>query len=144
MSFAMTRAERETFLAGTHVAVLGLADPSRGPLVVPVWYDYVPGDAVRIVTGGASRKVALLRQSGRASLCVQDETPPYRYVTVEGPVEISRPDFERDVRQVAIRYLGGQMGEAYLRATAVEHEGAVLVTLRPERWSSIDYRKWSL
>jgi PPOX class probable F420-dependent enzyme len=144
MSLAMTRAERETFLAGTHIAVLGLAQPGRAPLVVPVWYDYVPGDAVRIVTGGASRKIGFLRQSGRASLCVQDETPPYRYVTVEGPVEIGPPDFERDVRRVAIRYLGEQAGEAYLRATAVEHEGAVLVTLRPERWLSVDYRKWSI
>ncbi len=142
MSLAMTRTEREAFLAETHVGVLSVADTSRAPLAVPVWYGYEPGGEVRIVTGGASRKVDLLRRAGRASLCVQTETPPYIYITVEGPIAIGRPDDERDVRRVALRYLGEQMGELYLRATEVQHETAVLVTIRPERWLSADFRKW--
>jgi len=44
MSFAMNAAEREQFLAGVHVGVLGVAaGEERGPLTVPVWYDYQPG-----------------------------------------------------------------------------------------------------
>lgn len=144
MSLAMTRAEREAFLAGTHVGIFSIAQPGRGPLAIPVWYDYEPGGDVRIVTGGASRKVPLIRAAGRASVCVQDEAPPYRYVTVEGPVTLGRPDFERDVREVALRYLGAQMGETYLQATAVEHESALLVRLRPEHWLSADFRKWGV
>ncbi len=144
MPFAMTRAEREAFLAETHVGVLSVAEPGRAPFAVPVWYGYEPGGEIRIVTGGASRKVPLLRQAGRASLCVQDETPPYRYVTVEGPVAIGPPDHQRDVRDIALRYLGDQVGEQYLRATAVEHETALLVTLRPEHWLTVDFRKWSM
>jgi PPOX class probable F420-dependent enzyme len=144
MSLAMTRAEREAFLAGTHVGILTVSEPRRGPLAVPVWYRYEPGGDVRITTGPASRKVPLLRQAGRASLCVQDEQAPYRYLTVEGPVAFGSPDQERDVRQVALRYLGEQMGETYLRATAEENERAILVTLRPERWLSADFRKWGL
>ncbi len=143
MSLAMTRAEREAFLAETHVAILTVERPDGAPLAVPVWYDYEPGGEIRIVTGGASRKVALLRRAGRATLCVQVEAAPYRYVTVEGPVAIGRPDQERDVRQVAIRYLGAQMGEVYLRATAAENAAAVLLTLRPVRWWSADFQKWS-
>ena len=142
MSLAMSKADREAFLADTHVGILSVAEPGRGPLAIPVWYEYRPGGEVRIVTGGASRKVPLLRQAGRASLCVQLETPPYRYVTVEGPITIGRPDLERDVRQVALRYLGKQMGESYLQATVVEHETAVLLSLRPERWMSADFAKW--
>src|SRR5437867_4272645 len=144
MSLAMTRAEREAFLAGTHVGVLTIAEPRRGPLAIPVWYGYEPGGEVRIVTGAGSRKIPLLRQSGRASLCVQQETPPYQYVTVEGPIAIGRPDFEPDVHQIALRYLGEQMGEVYLRATTAEHETALLVTLRPEHWLSADFRKWGI
>jgi nitroimidazol reductase NimA-like FMN-containing flavoprotein (pyridoxamine 5'-phosphate oxidase superfamily) len=144
MSLAMTRAEREEFLAETHVGILSVTQPGRAPLAVPVWYDYEPGGEVRIVTGGASRKVPLLRQVGHASLCVQLEAPPYRYVTVEGPVTIGRPEYERDVRQVALRYLGERMGEAYLQGTVVEHESALLLMLRPERWMSADFRKWGL
>jgi len=143
-NYAMTEAQRQAFLAETHVGVLSVAESGRGPFAVPVWYGYEPGGVVRIVTGGTSRKLPLLRQAGRASLCVQDETPPYRYVTIDGPVTIGQPDFERDVREIAIRYLGAQMGDAYLQATAVEHESAVLVTLRPQHWLSVDFRKWQM
>ena len=142
-NYAMTRGEREAFLADTHVAMLAVDDSGRGPFLVPVWYWYRPGGEVHVVTGGASRKVALLRKAGRASLCVQTETPPYKYVTVEGPATVvGRPDHERDVRAVAIRYLGPKMGEMYLAATAVEHEVAVLVRLMPERWQSVDFTRF--
>lgn len=142
MPLAMKRAEREVFLAETRVAVVSIPESGRGPLTVPVWHIYEPGGVVRFVTGGASRKARLVRAAGRMSLCVQEESPPYRYVSVEGPVDIGRPDFERDIRSTALRYLGAQMGEIYLQATSGDREGAVLISLRPERWLSVDYRNW--
>ena len=142
MSLAMTHAEREAFLADTHVAVVSVADGARAPLVVPVWYAYEPGGDLRFVTGGASRKARLIRKAGRVSLCVQTETPPYRYVSIEGPAVIGAPDHERDVRATALRYLGPQMGEVYLQATAAERAGSILVTVKPERWLTVDYGKW--
>jgi hypothetical protein len=143
MSLAMTKADREAFLAETRVAVVSIPEPGRGPLTLPIWHIYEPCGDVRFVTGGSSRKARLLRAAGRMSLCVQEETPPYRYVSVEGPVTIGRPDFERDVRPTALRYLGAPMGEVYLQAIASQHEGAILVRVRPEHWLSVDYRKWS-
>src|SRR5262245_44490679 len=103
MSMAMSRAEREAFLAETHVAVISVAHATRAPLTIPVWYSYEPGGVVRFVTGGASRKAALIRRSMRLSLCVQTETAPYKYVSIEGPVQLGVPDFERDVRAMAYR-----------------------------------------
>ena len=141
MSLAMSKAERERFLTATHVAVLAVADDGRAPLAVPIWYHYEPGGVVRFVTGGASRKAALIRRSGRVRLCVQTETPPYQYVSVEGPATIGQPDFERDERAVAHRYLGEQIGEMYLQTTATERLSAVLVTVTPEHWLSVDYSK---
>ena len=143
-SLAMSKAEREAFLADTHVAVLSIAEDGRGPFSVPVWYRYEPGRDVRIATGGNARKVDLLHRAGRASLCAQTETAPYRYVTVEGPVTIGALDFERDVRQVAIRYLGARLGEAYLAGSAAELEASVLLSLRPARWLTADFSKWGL
>jgi nitroimidazol reductase NimA-like FMN-containing flavoprotein (pyridoxamine 5'-phosphate oxidase superfamily) len=70
--FSMTRAQREAFVADTHVALLAVTAGSRGPLLVPVWYWYRPGGDVHIVTGGASRKMPLLRaarRGGRAPAC---------------------------------------------------------------------------
>jgi PPOX class probable F420-dependent enzyme len=143
MTLAMSRAEREAFLAETHVAVLSVAEEGRAPLTIPVWYDYEPGGDIRIVTGPSSRKVANTKRAGRVSLCVQTETPPYVYVTVEGRAMIGTPDFERDIRRVALRYLGPQMGKAYLEATTAQHEEAVLLSIRPEHWLSADFRKWN-
>ena len=138
----MTKHEREAFLAETRVGIVGLAEPGRGPLTVPVWFAYEPGGVVRFVTGGASRKAKLLRAAGRLSLCVQTETPPYKYASVEGPARIvGGPDHERDVRAVALRYLGPEMGEMYLTMTAEERVGAVLVEMTPERWLTVDYAK---
>ena len=143
MSLAMNGPEREAFLAETRVAVVSIPESGRGPLTVPVWHIYEPGGVVRFVTGGTSRKARRVRAAGRMSLCVQEDSPPYRYVSVEGPADIGRPDFERDIRSTALRYLGTQMGEIYLQATSGDREGAVLVSLRPEHWLSVDYRNWA-
>lgn len=139
----MTRTEREAFLAETRVAVVSIVDPGNGPLTVPVWYAYEPGGVVRIVTETRSRKAALLRAAGRMGLCVQDETPPYRYVSIEGPVRFADVDFARDVEALAIRYLGPDMGRQYLAMTEADRaaEPNVLIELTPERWRSVDYRK---
>ncbi len=141
MSLAMSKAQREAFLAGLHVAIVSIAETSRGPLTVPIWYSYEPGGVVRFVTGGASKKAALIRKAGRLSLCVQTETAPYQFVSIEGPVVIGEPDFERDARAMAHRYLGEQMGEMYLQMTANERINSILVTLTPERWTTVDYTK---
>jgi len=144
MSLAMTRSEREAFLAGVHVGVLSVAEDGRGPLSVPIWYAYEPGGELRLVTERGSRKGRLLARAMRLSLCVQTETPPYQYVSVEGPVvALEDADVERDVRPLARRYLGRELGDRYVEATGGTDArgGSVLVRVRPERWLSVDYRK---
>ena len=145
MSLAMSRSEREAFLAETRVAIVSIAEPDRGPLAVPVWYRYAPGGEVRFATGETSRKARLVRRAGRASLCVQTETAPYLYVSVEGPTTVEPVDFERDTREMALRYLGPQMGEAYLASVYPNGtSGELIVRLRPERWWSADFRKFPI
>ena len=84
---AMTRTEREAFLADVHVGVLAVDEPGRGPMALPIWYRYVDG-IVEIGMDGGSLKARLLRAAGRATLTVQTETAPYQYVSVEGPVTV--------------------------------------------------------
>lgn len=140
MSTNMTRSERESFLAGLHVGVLSLAEPGRGPLTSPIWYGYEPGGDLWLVTESSSRKGKLLALGTRASLCVQQETMPYRYVSVEGPVVSIEPaERERDLRPLARRYLGVERGDRYTEESSVE--GTVLVHLQPERWLTVDYSK---
>ena len=116
----------------------------RGPLTVPIWYDYEPGGELRLVTGKTSRKGKLLEKTGRFSLCVQTETPPYKYVTVEGPItSMGSADVERDTRPIAHRYLGKDLGDRYIEATKDDRSQgeSTLVRMRPERWLTVDYTK---
>ena len=143
MSLSMTRAEREAFLADVHVAVISVAQPDRPPLTVPVWYLYEPGGDICIATGAQARKTACIRAVGHMSLCAQTETPPYKFVTVEGPASITPLDDDVLVRRIAHRYLGEQLGDYYVQTTAAERarSGEVLVRLTPRRWLSVDYTK---
>lgn len=141
---AMTTTERETFLADLHVGIISIPEDGRGPLTVPVWYAYEPGKELRVVTGRTSRKGRLLGRAGRFSLCAQTETPPYKYISVEGPIVAIEPaDLERDLRLLARRYLGVEAGDRYMESTRADpaYRDNVLVRMRPERWLTADFAK---
>jgi nitroimidazol reductase NimA-like FMN-containing flavoprotein (pyridoxamine 5'-phosphate oxidase superfamily) len=141
MSLAMTKEEREAFLADVRVGVISVAEDGHGPLTVPIWYFYDPGGEVRIITARGSRKGKLLERAGRFSLCAQTEMPPYKYVSVEGPiVAVEVADLERDRRPLARRYLGAERGDRYIESTR-DVVGNVLIRMRPERWLTVDYAK---
>jgi hypothetical protein len=118
MAGRMTNEEREAFLAEVHVGIVAVEDPGRSPLAVPVWYLYETGGTVRIMTGPTSRKAQLIERTGRLSLVVQTETPPYKYVSIQGSATILGASDEEDRRTVARRYLGREGGDAFLNATA--------------------------
>jgi len=139
MSVTMSRAEREAFLAGVHVGVLSVAAvDGGGPLAVPVWYSYQPGGTVDVITGGSTRKAAAIRAAGRFSLCAQDERPPYKYVTVEGPVTVEEAKHDERL-DLARRYLGPEDGDAYVSINPTG--GQIVFRMTPERWLTVDYRK---
>lgn len=133
----MSRSEREAFLADVHVAVIAIPAPGRGPLTVPVWYWYEPGGELWFETQPDSRKGSLLSIGTRISLCVQDENPPYAYVSVEGPViEIAEDDRELHEIPMAVRYLGERGGRQYIDAQPASEWKRYI--MRPERWLSLN------
>jgi PPOX class probable F420-dependent enzyme len=133
----MTDEERDAFLADVHVGILAVARRDKGPLAVPIWYQYEDGDIV-IGMSGDSLKAKLLRAAGRATMTVQTETPPYKYVSVEGPVAIVAE--QRDDRSMATRYLGPEMGARYVESSP-STEASVVARLTPERWITCDFGK---
>lgn len=135
----MTPDERVEFLSGVHIGILAIERSGKGPLALPIWYLYDDGDVV-ISMGADSLKAKLLRRAGRATMTVQDETPPYRYVMVEGPVTLREPDI--DISELAVRYLGPELGAKYA-AQNESNADSILVRLAPERWLSCDYGKES-
>jgi nitroimidazol reductase NimA-like FMN-containing flavoprotein (pyridoxamine 5'-phosphate oxidase superfamily) len=133
----MTRDEREAFLAGVHVGILAIEEPGRGPLAMPIWYLYRDG-AIEIGMDGTSLKADLLRAAGRATLTVQDEAPPYKYVSVEGPVHVVAEP--RDTLEMASRYLGPELGKWYADANP-NTDVSVVAIIEPEHWRTMDFGK---
>jgi nitroimidazol reductase NimA-like FMN-containing flavoprotein (pyridoxamine 5'-phosphate oxidase superfamily) len=139
MRVAMNVTEREEFLAGVHVGVLSAAAGTVGQtLAVPVWYSYQPGGLLTVLTGRRSRKAAAIRAAGRFGLCAQDDHPPYRYVSVEGPV-VSEEELEPAERlAMARRYLGAEGGDRYVIDNPDPEHKNVAFRMRPEHWLSQD------
>lgn len=135
----MTSDEREQFLADVHVGVIAVERPGRAPLAVPIWYRYEPGGEVLLWTQADSVKHRLIRDAGRFAITVQDERPPYRYVTAEGDVTAIEPADDAGVRSVAVRYVGEQEGNKF--ADEYPSASSVVIRMRPKRWLSADASK---
>jgi PPOX class probable F420-dependent enzyme len=134
----MAAADREAFLAEPHIGVLTIARADgEPPLASPIWYEYADGVVV-INVGRDSEKARRATATEAASLTVQTEQLPYRFVTVGGPVTVGPADDETR-RRIATRYLPAAAVEGYLATGDV----AAMVTLRltPATWHSNDYSR---
>lgn len=129
--------ERQQFLTQPHIAALAVSAPGRGPLTVPIWYQYAPGSEAWVLTGPESQKVRHIREAGRFSLMVQQAEPTVRYVSVEGPVTRIIPVTDELNREMAARYLPADKVDPYLKATE-SYGGQVAVYMQPEHWLSAD------
>jgi hypothetical protein len=131
--------DRELFLAEPHIAALSVsAGLGRGPLTVPIWYQYEPGGEAWILTPAASRKVPLIEAAGRFTLMVDRVTPTVRYVSVEGPVTRTIPGTDDLLREITARYLPPEQIPAYLAFAEAELGEQVAIYLHPQRWLSAD------
>jgi hypothetical protein len=97
-----------------------------------------------MTTAADSRKARAIAAAGCFSLCAQDETWPYKYVTVEGPAVIE-PFELAEAAAIARRYLGAEAGDAWIAANA---DGAakadgdnVAIRMTPEHWQTADFGK---
>jgi hypothetical protein len=136
---ALTREEREQFLAEPHIAALAVdAGPGRAPLTVPIWYQYEPGGDIWIMTGLDSRKNELISAAGRFSLMVDRLEPTIRYVSVEGPVVDTAPATLDQLREMSARYLPADKVDDYVDFSRKNHGEQLVLRMRPERWVSSD------
>lgn len=135
----MTSDEREQYLAGLHVGVIAVERSDRAPLSVPIWYGYEPGGEVLLWTEQESIKHKLISAAGRFAITVQDEQPPYKYVTAEGDVTGVEPAEDAVVRAIAVRYFGEDAGNQFTDENLTST--SVIIRMRPQRWLSTDYSK---
>ena len=132
---AMNAHQREEFLSGQHVGVIAIARQDGPPLAVPVWYQYEPGGDVIVQTDQESLKYRLLDAAGEFSLVVQDERPPYKYVSVSGPVVSVEKSTPEELAGMARRYLDDP---AEFLASIADRPNMTF-RMRPKRWYSTDY-----
>lgn len=136
---ALSRKEREEFLAEAHVAALAVdAGEGRAPLTVPIWYQYEPGGDIWVMTGLDSRKNQLIQAAGRFTLMIDRLEPTIRYVSVEGPVTGTTPATIEQLREITARYLPPEKVDGYVEFSSANHGDQVVIHMRPERWVSSD------
>ena len=106
------------------------------PHVAPVWYAVDDDGSIVFNTGEKTVKGRNLRRTAYAAMSIDDDRPPFSFVVVEGPVELS--DHLPDVRQWAAtiggRYMGADQAAAYGDRNGVP--GELVARLRPEKVTS--------
>ena len=131
--------DRELFLAEPHVAALSVsAGPGRGPLTVPIWYQYAPGGEAWVLSEAGSRKVRLIEAAGRFTLMVDRVLPTVRYVSVEGPVIRTAPGDREISREMAARYLPPGKVDDFVEYEQTQLGVHIAIYMRPEHWVSAD------
>ena len=93
-------------------------------------------------TARESVKAQNILRDPRASLCVQDERPPYASVTVYGSATVEG-EIAGLAYDIAKRYLGTVAGRAYLQVAAesVQEGGEVTLVLTPEKALTQDFSR---
>ncbi|MDT8322133.1 MAG: hypothetical protein RQ826_16580 [Xanthomonadales bacterium] len=109
------------------------------PRVISLWYRYHQG-ALQCVSHQNSALVRLLRRDHRVGFEVSPNEPPYHGVRGQGDVGL-QPLGNSDVLEALIsRYLGGKESRVG-RWLLSRKDEEVLLTIRPERWFTWDYRE---
>jgi PPOX class probable F420-dependent enzyme len=137
----MSKAEIGRFLMkGTFTGKLATVKEDGSSHVVPIWFvlekkksrDRV-GNII-FTTGSTSVKTNNIQRDNRISICIDDQIPPFSFVTILGTARIY-PYKQKEVlkwaTEIAERYMGKSNSEAYGRRNS--EEGLVLVRIKPTR-----------
>jgi PPOX class probable F420-dependent enzyme len=131
----MTKDEIKKFLLqGTFTGKLGTINKDGTPHVVPIWYTIDEEDNIIFNTGDKSVKAKNIRRDNRVRLCIDDQTPLFSFVTIDGIVELisNEPgEVYKWAKIIAARYMGNDKSEVYGRRNSAE--GELLIKIKPVR-----------
>ena len=94
-------------LDGTRTATIATVGPDGRPHAVPVWFT-VDGRQVVFTTSSQTAKAKNLQRDPRVALSVDDQAPPFAFVTIKGRAElVAQPDdLLAWTTRIAQRYVG--------------------------------------
>ena len=111
----MTNEEiRDFLLRGTYTGKLGTINKDGMPHVVPIWYTVNKQDNVIFNTGSESVKAKNIRRDNQVRLCVDDQTPLFSFVIIDGITQIERnesSEIYKWAKIIAARYMGDDKSE---------------------------------
>jgi PPOX class probable F420-dependent enzyme len=123
---------RDFLMHGTRTGKVAWVAKDGAPHVAPIWF-VIDGDDIVFNTGADTGKGRALAREGRASLVVDDQTPPYSFVKIDGAVTLH--DDLDEVRSVATtiggRYMGADRAAEFGERNGVP--GELIVRLHPDR-----------
>lgn len=121
----------EDFLSQANVAVLATVDSKGRAHAAPVWYLYDDGVFV-ISTGRGSQKHRNIERNPEVTLVVDRRTIPYYAVMAHGAADIGPSLTQEERLKLAVRYLGEELGRAYVARTQAFDEN-VTIRLTPRK-----------
>lgn len=129
----MSKEQWRAFLSeGTRTGKLSTVRADGSPHIAPIWF-LLDGDDLIFNTGENTVKGRNLARDGRVALCVDDDRPPFSFVTLQGRAELS--DDLNEVRsaatRIAARYMGDDAAEEYGARNGVP--GELLVRVRIDK-----------
>ncbi|WP_413803120.1 PPOX class F420-dependent oxidoreductase [Streptomyces iranensis] len=133
MAQNMTKDQWQKFVTeGTRTAKLATVRADGSPHLAPVWF-LLDGDDLVFNTGQETVKGRNLARDGRLTICVDDDRPPFAFVTLRGRAELI--DDLGQVRdwatRIAARYMGEDRAEEYGDRNGVP--GELLVRVRIDK-----------
>jgi PPOX class probable F420-dependent enzyme len=126
---------RAFLLEGTRTAKLAVTRRDGSPHVVPVWF-VLDGDDIVFTTAANNVKGNSIRRDGRIAICVDDERPPFAFVSISGNAQWSDDldELRRWATTIGARYMGADRAVEFGKRNAVE--GEILVRVTPARVAS--------
>jgi PPOX class probable F420-dependent enzyme len=136
----MTKSEIKKFLMkDTFTGKLATVNKNGSPHVVPIWFVVevnsrnrnTVGD-IYFTTGRDSVKAKNIQRDSRVTICVDDQTPPYSFVSICGNAKLifyRQKEVLKWATKIAKRYIGRKNAKAYGERNSGEEE--VLVRIRP-------------
>ncbi|MCW2948184.1 MAG: pyridoxamine 5-phosphate oxidase-related FMN-binding protein [Actinoallomurus sp.] len=126
----MTKAEWQEFVSsGTRTGKAGVVKADGTPHVTPIWF-LLDGDDLVLTTHETGVKGKALRRDPRICICVDEETPPYSFVSLWGEASLSEDleELRRWAAALGARYMGADRAEEYGARNGVP--GEILVRVR--------------
>ena len=117
---------------GTRTGLLGYLASDGRPLAAPVWF-VVDNGQLAFNTGRDTAKGRALVRDPRVVICVDDSSPPYSFVQVQGIATVGEDP--QDVLDIATRtggrYMGADRAEEFGKRNGVP--GELVVRIKPTK-----------